>query len=133
MATWTGWIAAGLILLAALVPLVNRIVAGKRAAPDSGPTRAHVLIGLATSAVTFGHTVVAVQSLGSAEAVGAGMIALLPGGAAFFLLVAHAGLGLQLRDVKLRDRAKKRRAHTTTAIAIAIAVGVHAGALLKNQ
>ena len=52
-------------------------------------------------------------------------------GAAFFLLVAHAGLGLQLREPKLKDRARKRRMHTTTAVLIALMVAIHAVLLIR--
>jgi hypothetical protein len=57
----------------------------------------------------------------------------LPAGAAFFLLVAHAGLGLQLRDERLCDRVKKRRAHTASAILIALAVTIHVVALERAR
>lgn len=113
------------IAVAAIVPVGYRLRAGKRAAPPSKVIRAHVVIGLLTSMLAFTHTLSVLPELGSPAATGGGMIALLPGGAAFFLLVAHAGLGLQLRSEKLRDRATKRRAHVTTAIAIAIAVAIH--------
>jgi len=126
MATWTGWLAAIAIVLAALVPFLQRVHAGKRGAPGSKPIRIHVAVGMATSACAFLHTLVILPSLGSPAAIGGGVLALFSGGAAFFLLVAHAGLGLQLRDPKLRDRSKKRRMHTTTAALIALAVGTHA-------
>jgi hypothetical protein len=125
MATVTGWLATTAIVLAALVPIVQRLRAGKRAPPGSPPIRLHVTLGLTTTALAFGHTLAVIPALGSPAAIGGGVIALFPGGAAFFLLVAHAGLGLQLRDPKLRDRARKRRMHTTTAILIAAAVTVH--------
>jgi len=126
MAYWSGWCAAVAIVFAALVPFIQRLRAGKRAPPGSSPIKIHVMLGLTTSALAFGHTLVVIPALGSPAAIGAGVFALLSGGAAFFFLVAHAGLGLQLRDPKLKDRAKKRRAHTTTAVLIALAVTVHA-------
>ena len=71
------------------------------------------------------------MSLGSERATAGGNLAILPGCAAFLIVIAHVGLGLQLRDVRLRDRARKRRGHLTTAIAIVIAGGVHVrGALV---
>jgi hypothetical protein len=70
------------------------------------------------------------MSLGSERATAGGNLAILPGCAAFLIVVAHVGLGLQLRDVRLRDRARKRRSHLATAIAIAIASAVHVGALV---
>jgi hypothetical protein len=126
MAWWTGWLAAIAIVLAAMVPFVHRMRTGKRGAPGSPPIRLHVALGMTTSALAFLHTLLMLPALGSPAAIGGGVFALLAGGAAFFLLVAHAGLGLQLRDPRLRDRNRKRRMHTTTATLIAIAVGAHA-------
>jgi hypothetical protein len=133
MAVVSGWLATVAIVLAALVPIVQRFRAGKRAAPGSAPIRLHVLVGLATAALAFAHTLAVIPALGSPAAIGGGIEALFPAGAAFFLLVAHAGLGLQLRDPKLKDRARKRRMHTTTASLIAIAVTVHAVLLERAQ
>lgn len=129
LATSSGWLATLAIAAAALIPILQRLRVGKRAAPGSPPIRVHVTIGLATAALAFAHTTVALPALGSPAATGGGMAALLPGGAAFFLLLAHAGLGLQLREPKLRDRARKRRLHTTTAILIALAVAIHVAVL----
>lgn len=129
MATWSGYLATLAIVLAATIPLTFRLRLGRRSAPSSPPMRVHVLLGLVTSGLAFLHTLLVIPQLGSPAATGAGMLALLPGGIAFFLLVAHAGLGLQLRDERLRARAKTRRAHTVTAIAIASAVAVHIVAL----
>lgn len=133
LARSTGWLATLAIVLAALVPLVHRARQGKRAAPRSPSVRLHVTIGFATSALAFGHTFAALPSLGSPAATGGGMAALLPAGSAFFLLVAHAGLGLQLRDPRLKERARKRRAHTMTALSIAVAVTVHVVALARAR
>lgn len=131
IAVWSGWVATAAIVLAALVPLVQRIRAGKRAAPGSSPIRLHVLVGLATAALAFVHTMAVLPVLGSPAAIAGGLFALLPAGAAFFLLVAHAGLGLQLREPKLKDRARKRRMHTTTAVLIAVMVAIHAVLLIR--
>jgi len=131
IAVWSGWIATAAIALAALVPIVQRIRAGKRAAPGSSPIRLHVLVGLATAALAFVHTMAVLPVLGSPAAIAGGLFALLPAGAAFFLLVAHAGLGLQLREPKLKDRAHKRRMHTTTAVLNALMVAVHAVLLIR--
>ena len=125
IAIWSGWFATTAIVLAALVPIVQRLRAGKRAAPGSAPIRLHVTIGLATAALAFLHTMAVLPALGSPAAIAGGLFAMLSAGAAFFLLVAHAGLGLQLRDPKLRDRARKRRMHTTTAVLIALTVAIH--------
>ncbi len=125
MALWSGWLAALMIVLDAMIPLGTRLRLGKRAQPTSAPIRTHVVLGLVTSAFAFIHTILVIPALGSPAATGAGPLAIAPAGLAFFLLVAHAGLGLQLRDEKLRTRAKTRRSHAMTATAIAIAVGVH--------
>jgi hypothetical protein len=125
MALWSGWLAAIAIVIAATIPLGMRLRIGKRAAPTSAAIRTHVVLGLVTSAFAFLHTILVIPALGSPAATGAGPLAIFPAGLAFFLLVAHAGLGLQLRDEKLRTRAKTRRSHAMTAVAIAIAVGVH--------
>ena len=131
MVTITGWLAIVAILVAASIPIVTRLRLGKRAAPSSGPTRTHVIVGLVTSACAFGHTLFVLPALGSPAATGAGMLAIAPAGLAFFLLVAHAGLGLKLRDEKLKTRPKTRRSHVTTAILIAVAVTIHVVALRR--
>jgi hypothetical protein len=125
MALWSGWLAAIAILVAGAIPLATRLRLGKRGAPSSPPIRAHVVLGLVTSAFAFIHTILVIPALGSPAATGAGPLAIAPAGLAFFLLVAHAGLGLQLRDEKLKTRAKTRRSHATTAIAIVVAVAIH--------
>lgn len=131
MATVTGWLALVAIVVAGLVPLLARVRLGKRAAPGSPPIKAHVVLGLSTSALAFGHTLTIIPALGSPAATAGGMLALVPGGVAFFVLVAHTGIGLQLRDEKLRTRAQKRRTHLTTALVITSLVALHAGVLLR--
>ncbi len=129
MAKWIGWVAAALIAAAALVPLGYRVRFGKRAAPESETIRFHVVVGIAVSVVALLHTLAVLGALGSASAIEAGMVTFVPGVAAFFLLFAHVGVGLQLREPKVRNRAKKRRTHVTTAIAIALAAAAHVIAL----
>lgn len=129
MEIWTGWLALVAIVSAGAIPLATRLRLGKRGAPGSPPIRAHVVLGLVTSACAFVHTLVVLPALGSPAATGAGMTAIAPAGLAFFLLVAHAGLGLQLRDEKLKTRAKTRRSHAITAALIVVAVSVHVVAL----
>ena len=129
MALWSGWLAAVTIVIAASIPLGTRLRLGRRAGPSSSPIRAHVLLGLVTSAFAFIHTFLVIPALGSPAATGGGMTAIAPGGLAFVLLVAHAGLGLQLRNEKLKTRAKTRRSHAMTAVAIAVAVAIHIVAL----
>lgn len=130
VAIWSGWLATAAILAAAALPIAYRVRAGRRASPASRPIRAHVVVGLATAALAFLHTMTVLPALGSPAAIAGGLLALMAGGAAFFLLVAHAGLGLQLRDPKLKRRAGKRRQHTTTAALIALTVSAHVGLLL---
>lgn len=125
MALWSGWLAAIMIAIAAAVPIATRLRLGRRAPPSSKAIRTHVFLGLITSAFAFLHTILVIPALGSPAAIGSGPMAIAPAGLAFFLLVAHAGLGLQLRDEKLKTRAKTRRSHAMTAVAIAVAVGIH--------
>ena len=120
-----------LIALSASVPLGFRWRARRRATPDSTPISLHVRLGFATVCVAFAHTILVLPGLGSPAAFGGGFAVFLPGLGAFFLLIAHGGLGLQLRDVRLRDRARKRRAHVLTAIALAVAVGAHVIPLVR--
>jgi hypothetical protein len=131
MARVTGWLAVACIVIAALVPVVFQLRMRKRAAPSSATIRGHVVLGMVTSAVAFGHTFLVLPALGEPAAIGGGMLALVPAGAAFCFLVAHAGIGLQLRSEKLKDRVKKRRTHVLTASLIALAVAVHVYALLR--
>jgi hypothetical protein len=130
LAQWSGWLTVVLIVSAAVVPLGHWLRAGKRAAPDAPSVRGHVVLGVGAALFAFGHTLASLMSLGSERATEGGNLAILPGCAAFLIVVAHVGLGLQLRDVRLRDRARKRRTHLGTAIAIVIAGGVHVGALV---
>lgn len=129
MAAWSGWLAFALIPLAAVVPLIARLKRGKRATPTSAPIRGHVVVGLIVAGVSFLHILLAVVDLGSPSAVGAGDLALGAGALAFVVLLAHTGLGLQLRNPKLRHRKEKRGQHWITATLIAITVSAHAYAL----
>lgn len=131
MASTTGWIAFALVVLAACLPIAHRIARGKRAAPESAFMRTHVAIGLSVAVVAFVHTLVSVSALGDARATGGGMLALAPGAFAFLVVLAHMGIGLQLRRPNLRDRARKRRTHVTTAILIVAATTAHVVALLR--
>lgn len=133
MASWSGWIAALFILLAAAVPLVRRARDGKRAAVGSPTVRAHVLVGLGTSIATFVHTGLVLPELGSEAAVGAGAWAFAAGALAFLVMIAHAGLGLGLRDPKRKDRARQRRRHATTAAILGVLVAAHVLLLLRAR
>jgi hypothetical protein len=133
MASITGWIALIAIVVAGAVPIAYRVRTAKRAAPGSPTISLHVVLGTVTSLLALGHTLVVLPELGSPAAIAGGMLALAPGALAFFVLFAHAGLGLQLRKEKLRDRAKKRRAHLATAITIFVAAALHAAALMRAR
>ena len=87
-----------------------RLRLGRRAAPDSRAISVHLTLGLSASAAALVHTLVVLPNLGAPAAVGAGTGGLVPGAAAFLVIVGHVGLGLQLRRPKLRDRQAKRRA-----------------------
>ncbi len=86
---------------------------------------------MVVAAAAFSHTLTAVLALGSPSAIGAGDWALASGAAAFLVLLAHTGLGLQLRKPKLRRRGDIRRQHWTTATLIVTAIVVHVGLLLN--
>jgi hypothetical protein len=127
----TGWVAYALIASAATVPLGFRLMNKRRAAPDSKPIGIHATIGICAAAAAGFHTLAILPSLGSPAAVGGGMIAILPATLAFFLLFAHVGVGMQLRNTKLRDRPKKRRLHLFLATAIGITATAHVVLLLR--
>lgn len=125
-AAWiTGWLATALMATAAFVPLFQRVTQKKRADLGSRSVSTHVVFGLAAAGLAFLHPLMALFVLGSPEAIGGGVPALAFGGVAFVVLLAHTGLGLKLRDPKLRKRPKSRRAHLTTALTILVAVGAH--------
>lgn len=131
MASLSGWLAALAVVLAALVPLGYRLVLRRRAPPTSPPIRVHVLLGLVTTSLAFLHTIAVLPALGSPAATGGGPAALLAGAGAFFVLMAHVGVGLQLRKERLPDRVKKRRLHAALALAIAFTAALHAALLLE--
>ena len=94
MAKWIGWVAAALIAAAALVPLGDRLRLGKRAAPESGAIRFHVVVGIGVALVALLHTLAVLGALGSADiAIEAGMMSVRSGRRRrFFLLFAHVGI-----------------------------------------
>jgi hypothetical protein len=128
MASWFGWLAVAALLWAAALPLGFRVRNKRRAAPDSPTVRAHVIAGSATAAIAFLHTFMILPELGSSEAIGSDG-ALAAGGLAAFVVLAHVGIGLQLRDVRLRDRIRKRRMHVITALTILVSVSAHVALL----
>jgi cytochrome b561 len=132
LSTLSGWATITLISAAGLVPLVARLQGKKRAQPDSVPTRTHVVLGLGVVVVCFLHTGVVLPNVGAPGAAAGGMLAMIPACLGFALLIAHAGLGLQLRNVKLKDRIKKRRMHTLTAALIFVAACTHVAAIVTT-
>src|SRR5258708_31252195 len=128
-----GWICVAAIAASATVPLGFRIVEKRRAAPDSQPIRLHVALGTATVILAFTHTLAALTNLGSSEAIGGGFVALMAGGVAFLIIMAHVGIGLQLRDVRLRDRVRKRRMDVATASTIVLVTALHVWLLRAGQ
>lgn len=128
MARWIGWLVVGLIVVAAMLPLRKRF-AGERATPDSPTIRSHVAFGLSVALLALLHSIAVLGALGSSSAIGAGTWSFAAGAVAFFVLFAHVGVGLQLREPKLKRRADKRRTHLTTALIIAVAVSIHVGLL----
>ncbi len=129
MATSTGWIASALLVLAAAAPIGHRWIHGRRATPGSRTQAWHVVLGLTAALAALAHATSILPALGDASVVRGGTVALLPGVLAVFLLVAHVGLGLRLRQPRLRDRARLRRAHLIVAATIACAVSAHVVAL----
>jgi hypothetical protein len=115
----------GLLVAAASIPLGHRLLLRRRAAPESRPIGLHVVLGLTTTAVCLAHAMAILPALGSPGAVAGGMLALAPGAAAFFVLFAHVGVGLQLRAPRLKTRAQKRRLHAMLAAGIATLACVH--------
>ncbi len=132
LASVSGWIATSLMIGAAVVPVAQRLLRGKRAELGSASVTMHFLIGLTAAGLGFLHPLTAVFALGSPEAVGGGVLALGFGGLAFVVLLAHTGLGLKLRDPKLKKRPSSRRAHVATAVTILLLVGAHVVACLTG-
>jgi hypothetical protein len=125
VATWTGWIASALLLLAAATPIGHRWIVGRRAAPGSRTLGWHTGLGLIAALAALGHATSILPALGDPSVVRGGTAALLPGVLAVFLLVAHVGVGLRLRHPRLRDRARLRKTHVLVAATIACAVSAH--------
>jgi hypothetical protein len=125
LASSSGWLGAALIIAAAFVPVAHRIFRHRRAAPTSRTINGHVVLGFLTTAVALLHTFAVIPALGSPAAIRGGMTALAPGTAAFFLLFAHVGVGLRLRNPRLGERVRIRRWHVVLAVAIAVTVAAH--------
>jgi hypothetical protein len=115
-----------LVFVAGAIPLGYRLRVGRRAAPNSEPISWHVALGLAVVGAAFIHSVLGVLSLGYPRAIGASELAIWAGVFAALVLMAHVGIGLQLRNPKLRDRTQRRRWHLATALTIAVCALAHA-------
>ncbi len=126
LATWTGWAAVIVMIAAASLPLAARVASGVRAPVDAPPIRRHVVLGMGAALLGFLHPLTALFSLGSEGAIGGGVIALGLGALAFVVLLAHTGIGLKLRDPKLRKREASRARHFATAITIVALALAHA-------
>lgn len=133
LAEASGWLGAGLVVAAGTVPLGYRALERRRARLDSRTIRSHVVLGIAAAAVAFAHTLAILPDLGSSTAIGAGTEALVPGAIAFLVLVAHVGLGLKLRNPKLKGRPSTRRMHLATATAITLLVGAHVFLVARSE
>jgi hypothetical protein len=131
LSSWSGWLCVTLVVAAALVPLGHRALVGRRAVPGSAAIGTHVVIGFAATALALLHAFAVLPALGSPAAIRGGMAALLPATAAFFLLFAHVGVGLRLRNPRLRDRVKVRRWHVALALSIATTVAAHVLVLVR--
>jgi hypothetical protein len=125
----SGWLAFGLILAAGAIPVGYRLRDGRRAAPSSAPISLHVSLGIAVAAAAFVHALLGILSLGSSRAIGAGNAGLLAGAVALLVLMAHVGIGLQLRNPKLRKRPELRRKHLATALIISVCALTHVAML----
>ena len=132
MAFWSGWLTVVVIVGAAMIPVFARLRGGTRPSPQGKAMVTHAQLGLAAAGAAFAHTLLAVTALGSPEAIGGGMLAIVPAALAIFVLMAHVGIGLQLREAGLRQRAQKRRLHLGTAVTIVVMVAVHVVALLRG-
>jgi hypothetical protein len=129
----SGWVAVGFIVAAALVPLGHRVLRRRRAVLGSRAISGHVVLGFSATALAVVHTFAIVPALGSPAAIRGGMTALAPATVAFFLLFAHVGVGLRLRNPKLRERPRIRRWHVVLATMIVVAVAAHvAGVALAS-
>lgn len=142
MARVLGWLAVGLLLGAGLLPVAHRIVRRRRAAVQGGLVRWHVVLGFGTAFVAYLHALYGVLALGAPAAVAAGNGAILAGAVAVLVVIAHVGIGLQLRQppaalhrdgpagkILRRRLAEKRTAlrarHRLTATVIVAAALVH--------
>jgi hypothetical protein len=132
LASYSGYFALAVIVLAGLVPWLGRLRLKRRAAVTESPIRWHVVVGITATAAASMHTLLALPALGEPAAVTGGALALAPGALAFLVVIAHVGLGLQLRNPKLKERSKKRMGHVATATALTVLALAHMFLLLRS-
>ncbi|MFO0547629.1 MAG: hypothetical protein U0271_04520 [Polyangiaceae bacterium] len=133
MARWSGWIAVALMVAAALVPLFVRVRDGRRANLESRPVATHVIVGMTAAGLGFLHPLTALFALGSPGAIGGGVLGLALGGLAFVVLLSHSGIGLKLRDPKLKRRSESRSRHLVTATLVTTLALAHAVACIVGR
>ena len=92
-----------------------------------------MLIGTVVAIAAFCHALLAVTSLGTPQAIGGGNLGLALGGAAVFVLMAHIGIGLQLRKPTLRKRKEVRARHRLTALTIVTCAVAHTILIWMNK
>jgi len=125
VARWSGWLAVAAVLAAVIVPVAHRVREKRRADLRSRSVSLHVGLGLVAGATGALHPLSAILALGDPTAITAGNLGLALGAVTFLVLLAHTGLGLRLRDPKLRQRPRVRRSHVITATLIGIATAGH--------
>ena len=133
MAVVSGWVTIAFIFVAACLPLGHWLYKGRRASPQSQLTSIHVTIGAIVALTAFVHSLLAVLSLGTSQAIGAGDLGLALGGAGVFVLMAHIGIGLSLRKPKVRNRPAIRARHRLTALTIAVLAIAHTAIIWANR
>ncbi len=129
----SGWLAFALIAAAGALPIGYRMRNGRRATPTSTLTQVHVAAGIGVVLVAFLHALLGLLALGSSRAIGASDLAIWAGSAALLVLMAHVGIGLQLRNPKLRRRLELRSKHVVTAATIALCAVVHVALLVGGE
>jgi hypothetical protein len=126
LATISGWVAVAICFFAVAMPIGFRLRHGRRAELADPSVRRHVALGMTALALGAAHPLTALFQLGSPEAIGGGVLGLALGGLAFVVLISHSGLGLKLRDPKLRGRPASRRRHVVTASLLCLSALGHA-------
>jgi hypothetical protein len=133
LAPYSGWLALVVILAAGMVPLAVRVYLKRRAAVETAPVRLHTAVGITAAAVAGLHTLLALPALGDPAAIEAGSLAFVIGSLGFLVVVAHVGIGLQLKVPALKDRLRKRRLHVLTASTLVALTVTHAWLLMRSK